>query len=68
MGFLLLAPHTAGNILIDLSFDGGPEGRFFNVGSVVTMVALLIWIVLSAFRKRAALRNRGAHRPTPNVA
>jgi hypothetical protein len=68
MGFLLLAPHTGGDLLIDLSFDGGPEGRLFNLLSIATMLALLIWIGLSEFRRRAVRRHRGAPRPTPNAA
>ena len=65
MGFLLLAPRTAGNILIDLTFDGGREGRFFNIASLATMGALLVWIALSAFRTRVSRRNPAAPHLTP---
>ena len=50
MGFLLLAPRITGNILIDLSFDGGAEARFFNIASVATLLFLLSWLLLQIAR------------------
>ncbi len=65
MGFLLLAPRTAGNIRVDLNFDGGREGKFFNIASLLTMLLMLVWLIVSTFTGRAVRRSRSIQSPTP---
>ena len=55
LGQMVLEPRCSGACTIELKYDGGAEGRFARVLSLLALTGGLCWILVAIWRKRSGL-------------